>query len=229
LQYSRAVRRRLDEVERDALELRSRGAGGGSIELGVVPSFATHWLVPRLSRFYAENPGVQVNLHVRTRPFLFEAAGLDAAIHAGRGGWPGTRADHLMPEPMVVVCAPALTGRRKRLAPADLVTMPLVQMTTRPDAWRHWFLAHGVNSGNPMAGARVELFSMAIQAAIHGIGVALVPDYLAQDELWRGLLCSPVQGSSDSGYAYHFIHPEGDDSPPALGVFRDWLLREASG
>jgi DNA-binding transcriptional LysR family regulator len=229
LQYSRAVRQRLEEVERDTVELCSHIAGGGSIELGVVPTFATHWLMPRLPDFYRERPNVHVNLHVRTRPFLFEEAGLDAAIHAGKGGWRGTRADLLMPEPMMVVCAPTLMGGRNDLSPSDIAGMPLMQMTTRPDAWRQWFLANGVAALEDMAGPRVELFSMAVQAAVQGIGVALVPAYAAQDELRQGLLRSPVQGSSASGYAYYFIQPEGDENPGLVELFRDWLLREAAG
>jgi DNA-binding transcriptional LysR family regulator len=227
LQYSQTVRQRLGEVERDVLEVASRSAGGGSIELGVVPTFATHWLVPRLSSFYEAHPEVQVNLHVRTRPFLFEEAGLHAAIHAGQGGWPGTRADFLMPEPMLVVCAPALIGRKRRLSPADIASLPLIQMTTRPDAWRHWFLAHGAAVAGNVSGPRVELFSMAVQAAVHGLGVALVPEYVAQDELQRGLLSSPVQGVSESGLAYYFIYPQGSESPAPLSLFRSWLLEQA--
>jgi LysR family glycine cleavage system transcriptional activator len=228
LQYSAAVRQRLADVERDALDLASRSAGGGSIELGVVPTFATHWLVPRLSRFYAAQPSVRVNLHVRTRPFLFEEAGLDAAIHAGQGGWPGTRADLLMEEPMRVVCAPALIRRRKSVTPEDLASLPLIQMTTRPDAWRHWFVAHGVAAEGDVAGPRVELFSMAVKAAVHGLGVALVPEYVTQDELRRELLISPVRECFPSGLAYYFIQPESNVGPPALGIFRAWLLDEAN-
>ena len=59
--YSRLVRSRLDEVERDALDLMSRGTPGGTLELGVVPT-ATKWLLPRLPAFTQQHPGIQVNL-----------------------------------------------------------------------------------------------------------------------------------------------------------------------
>lgn len=228
LDYSRTVRQRLGEVEKDALELASRSAGGGRVELGVVPTFATHWLIPRLPRFYQAHSGIQVNLHVRTRPFLFADSGLDAAIHASQGGWPGTRADILMSEPMVVVCAPGLIGRRKRVTPAQVASLPLIQMTTRPDAWRRWFLAHGVAADGDLAGPRVELFSMAVQAAVHGLGIALVPAYVARDELHRGLLCSPFPGAFASGLAYCLIYPEEHDAPASLLALRDWLVHEAA-
>lgn len=226
LQYSRTVRQRLDEVERDTLALMSHG-GGGSVELGVVPTFATHWLVPRLSGFSARHPGIQVNLHVRTRAFLFAESGLDAAIHASEGGWPGTRADLLMPEPMAVVCAPALLGRRRQLSPGELAKLPLIQMTTRPYAWRGWFSQHGVAAPNDMAGLRVELFSMALQAALHRQGVALVPEYLVQDDVQRGLLATPVPRRHLSGLGYFLIYPENDAPRQELLLLREWLLEEA--
>lgn len=229
VQYSQTVRQRLREVEKDASELASLSAGGGTIELGVVPTFATLWLLPRLARFHAEHPGIRVNLHVRTRPFLFSESGLDAAIHAGTGGWPGTHADLLMPEPMRVVCAPGLAGRRKRLSPTDIASMPLVQMTTRPEAWRKWFLAQGVVAEGDMEGQRVELFSMAVQAAVQGLGVALVPDYAAQDELQRGLLISPFAGTWDSGRAYYLICPQESAATGPLKAFRHWLGQEVRG
>ncbi|MDB5860843.1 MAG: LysR family transcriptional regulator [Ramlibacter sp.] len=228
LQYSRMVRARLDDVERDTLHLLSCGGGGGSLELGVVPTFATHWLIPRLTGFKQLHPGIHLHLHARTRPFLFEESGLDAAIYAGVGGWPGTHAERLMPEPMVVVCAPALAGRRKRLKAADLAGLPLIQMTTRPYAWREWFRAQGMEFEGDMAGPRMELFSMATQAAIHGLGVALVPEIFVQEELRRDVLVAPFDHAALSGFGYYLIHPEAQADHPELSLFRKWILSEAS-
>jgi DNA-binding transcriptional LysR family regulator len=90
LAYSRAVAARLDDVERDTLELMARGGEGGTLELGVVPTFGTKWLLPRLPSFVQRHPGVHVNLTSRTRPFLFDDTGLDAAIHAGEAKWTST-------------------------------------------------------------------------------------------------------------------------------------------
>lgn len=228
LHYSESVRQRLGEVERDARDVAIRGVGGGALELGVVPTFATHWLIPRLARFSSAHPDLQVNLHVHTRPFLFDESGLDAAIHAGRGGWPGTQVELLMPEDVQVICSPALLSRRKRTTVAHLAALPLIQMTTRPNAWREWFLAHGAFSLDEIAGPRVELFSMAVQAAIHGLGIALVPVYAASDEIRRGLLVAPIPASYSSGLSYYFIRPEGSEATRPMAMFRDWILREAT-
>jgi len=118
--YSRAVAARLDEVERDTLDLMAqagRGEQAGSVELAVVPTFATQWLVPRLARFHARHPGITVHLSSRTRPFLFADTGLDAVVHAGDELWPGTEGRSLMPEPASRTTA----GMRAGSAPAGLV------------------------------------------------------------------------------------------------------------
>lgn len=223
--YSGAVRARLEEVERDTLEVMSRAAGGGTLQLGVVPTFATHWLIPRLPAFSAKHPHIQVHLHARTRPFLFSDSGLDAAIYAGKG-WPGTVAHRLMPEPMVVVYAPKLAGKRP-LGTRDIPKLPLIQMTTRPYAWRDWLESHGLAFEGAMAGPRVELFSMASQAAIHGLGAALVPHFFVQEELARGVLASPKTTPFESGLDYSLVYPEQDALPRELMVFRDWVLEQS--
>jgi len=226
--YSRTVRARLDEVERDTLELMARGSAGGSLDLGVVPTFATRWLIPRLPAFHRQCPGITLNLHVQTRPFLFEESGLDAAIHAGGKPWPGTHADALMGERMVAVGAPALLGKRKWLAARDLEKLTLLQASTRPYAWREWFDSLGASVPNDLAGPRLELFSMAIEAAQQGLGVALVPRLLVERELATGSLRQLVDHEFDSGQTYRLVFPEHMEDDETLQRLRQWL-REAAG
>jgi len=83
LSYARSVRARLDEMESDTLALMANGAQGTTLDIGVVPTFATNWLLPRLAGFRRAHPHIIVNLHTRTRPFLFDDTSLDAAIYAG--------------------------------------------------------------------------------------------------------------------------------------------------
>jgi len=227
-QYSRSVRVRLDEVERDTLDLMAKGGTGGALELGVVPTFATRWLVPRLHGFQQAHPGITVHLSARARPFLFDEAGLDAAIHAGDGKWPGTQARLLMREQLVAVGSPALLGARRRLKAADVARLPLIQQGTRPYAWRQWFASLGLSADHDMAGPRMELFSMATEAAIHGLGAALVPRFLVEDELASGRLLALVDHAFTSDRSYHLIYPEHKADDPVLGVFRDWIEAEAA-
>lgn len=227
VRYSRAIRARLDEVERDTLALMSSGGAGGSIELAVVPTFATHWLIPRLGAFRLKNPAIAVNLHVHTRAFLFSQTGMDAAIHASAGGWPGTRADKLMDEEMTIVCSPSVWPHRGQPSARAVAKLPLIQMTTRPYAWREWFSAQGLEIEGDMVGDRMELFSMAAQAATHGLGVALLPRFFVERELDSGELVVLIGKTFQSGLSYYLIHPEGDEIATTFQVFREWVLAQA--
>ncbi|WP_278959625.1 LysR family transcriptional regulator [Aquipseudomonas alcaligenes] len=227
LAYSRKVAAQLDAVERDTLAaMGQQGAQG--LELAVVPTFATQWLVPRLKEFQRLHPEVTVHLTNRTRPFLFADTAFDAAIYFGDGDWSGTEAHYLMPEEPLPVCSPELLGERTQFTAAELANLPLLQQSTRPYAWRQWFAAQGLNVPRDMSGPRYELFSMLAQAAMHGMGVALIPPFLIQRELDAGLLV-PAHPAAllSSDRAYRLMIPERKVESAALRAFRDWLLQAA--
>ena len=205
--YGRQVGARLDEVERDAFELMARGGQGGALELGVVPTFATKWLLPRLGAFLRAHPGISIHFTPRTRPFLFDETPFHAAIYAGESTWPGTEGQFLMREDLIAVASPALIARRRALAAADVAQLPLLQQSTRPYAWRQWFASQGVQAANDLAGPRMELFSMLTEAAIQRLGVALIPRLLVEDELARGLLVQCVEHRHLSDRSYYLIVP----------------------
>lgn len=226
--YARNVRARLDDVERDTLELMAKGGAGGALELGVVPTFAAKWLVPRLGSFHRQYPDIAVHLSSRTRPFLFADTALDAAICAGEAGWPGTESCFLMDESIVAVGSPALVKPRRMLKAADFANLPLLQMSTRPYAWRQWFESLGLTVENDLAGARMELFSMSTEAAIHGQGLALIPRFLIEDDLAQGRLVQLIQHEFLSDRRYYLIYPEQKSDNTALALFRAWLDGEAT-
>lgn len=225
--YSRQIAKRLDEVERDTLDLMARQGQGGTLELAVVPTFGTRWLLPRLPDFIKHHPAITLNLSSRTRPFLFDDTSLDAAIYAGDGNWPGAVATHLMAESLIPVCSPALIAPRTRLTPQELAQLPLLQQSTRPYAWRHWFESTGYVPGNELVGPRYELFFMSMQAAAVGLGVALVPEYDLADDLATGRLIIPVPHAAPSDRAYYLVSPEHKNENPVLGTFRTWLLEQS--
>src|ERR1700712_3854023 len=225
LDYSRSVGARLDEVERDTLELMARGGRGSSLELAVVPTFGTRWLLPP----QPAHPPVVVHLSSRTRPFLFADTPFDAAIHAGETGsaaWPGTEKRFLMSEDLIAVASPALATTRPRTA-ADWAGLPLLQQSTRPYAWRQFFDGLGLVVPQAMAGPRMELFSMLTEAAVHGMGVALAPPFFVQEELAQGRLVDIAPHPVSGQRAYSLIYPEHKAELPALQAFAAWLEAEA--
>ncbi|TLX52984.1 LysR family transcriptional regulator [Stutzerimonas nosocomialis] len=225
--YSRRVAAQLDAVERDTLSVMAQ-QGATGIELAVVPTFGTQWLLPRLRHFQALHPQITVNLTNRTRPFLFADTDFDAAVYFGDGEWSGTVAHPLMPEHSLPVCSPALLAGAGQLSHRAIAEMPLLQQTTRPYAWRHWFDSLGMKVARDMTGPRLELFSMLAQAAEHGMGVALIPPFLIQRELTEGrLVIAHPHACRSETQAYYLMIPERKVESAALNAFRDWLLQEA--
>ncbi len=229
--YARQIAPRLQALERDTLDAMSRQGMAGTLHLAAVPTFATRWLLPRLPALARSRPDLVVHIETRTRPFLFADSGFDAALYSGTpeqvANWAGTRATALIEEEVVPVCAPALLGGRAHWSPQELASLPLLQQSTRPEAWRQWFEAMGVEAPAALAGPRYELFSMTAAAAAHGLGVALVPRLLIEPELARGELAIACPRPHKSGRAYWLVTPERGPQRAALAAFAQWLLAQA--
>ena len=226
LSYSRRVATQLDAVERDTLSVMGQ-QGANVIELAVVPTFGTQWLLPRLKDFQKKHPEVTVNLTNRTRPFLFADTDFDAAIYFGDADWSGTESHRLMGEHPLPVCSPALLGNKTVLTADEIAELPLLQQTTRPYAWRQWFDSQHLNVPRDMTGPRYELFSMLAQAAMHDMGIALIPPFLIQRELTEKRLVIANPQALSSIKAYYLMIPERKVESASLRAFRDWLVNQA--
>ena len=225
--YAARVSRQLAEIERDTREIMTGHQRQSDLRLACVATFATEWLIPRLPDLRQRHPHLTVHIETRTRPFLLADSGIDAAIFAGTQEqvtrWAGTQHILLHNEEVVPVCSPRLLGKRKALTPKMIATLPLIQQSTRPDAWSDWFNAMEILNVDAHVGARFELFSMSCAAAANGMGIALVPRLLVEDQLKRKTLVIAHPKSLPSERHYFFIYPEGQDLPPVVTQFRDWL------
>ncbi|MBD8624314.1 LysR family transcriptional regulator [Pseudomonas sp. CFBP 13727] len=226
LSYSRRVAAQLDAVERETLAVMGQ-QGASTLELAVVPTFGTQWLLPRLKDFQRHHPQITVNLTNRTRPFLFADTDFDAAIYFGDGDWSGTQTSRLMEEHPVPVCSPALLQGQPALAPTRIAELALLQQSTRPYAWRQWFASLELNVSRDLSGPRYELFSMLAQAAVHEMGLALIPPFLIQRELREGSLVIANAHELRSSKAYYLAVPERHRELAALRTFRDWLMQQS--
>lgn len=215
-------------MERDTLAAMAHRNAGGLLELAVIPTFATRWLIPRLAQFYEQHEDIVVNLTTRAEPFLFTDTPFDAAIHFGDPVWPGSIARYLFGEEMTAVCSPRLMNGRATLAPHDLSNFTLLHQSARPDAWRQWLAQAGVHEADCMKGQRYELFSMLVEAARAGLGIALVPRFLASQELATGELVCPCDLPLRSDKGYYLVYPEHKQNSPWLQAFESWLLSAAS-
>jgi LysR family glycine cleavage system transcriptional activator len=231
-EYATQVAPRLQGLEQDTLEVMSSQNSGGSVHLAAVPTFATRWLIPRLSHLKTQHPEITVHIETRTRPFMFADTAFDAALYAGTpeqmSHWAGTRCLRLMSEDMVPVCSPGFLGSSATLTPADIALLPLLQQSTRPDGWRQWFAGAGVTAPLARSGPRYELFSMTAAAAAQGLGLALVPRLLVEVELARGELVLACEQVLPGERAYYLVTPERVDERPVMNSFLSWLMRAAA-
>lgn len=224
--YVREARRALAILSAASLTLRANPTGG-SLNLAILPAFGVHWLAPRLPAFAQAHPEVTVNLSTRLRPFDFAGSPFDAAIHYGRPDWPG--ADHLklMDEDILAVGAPALLPR-PLARPEDILALPLLQLESRTGDWGRWLAHHGLPGRRP-AGMLFDQFATMTQAALHGLGLALLPLFLIARELAEGRLV-PVHGGAVKALgSYYLVWPKDRPARAPLASFRAWIAAEAPG
>lgn len=239
-QYAKGIKPYLQGIEKSTADIMTHKGLGGTLKLGVVPTFATRWLLPKLHKLNAQHPEITVHLETSTKPFLFNENVFDAAIFAGTQQqiehWPGIQAHYLMDEEVVPVCSPALIQNRLPeavmqnkhsydLSDEELLLMPLLQQTTRPSIWQEWFQAHQIQHPKPFDGQRHELFSMLSVAASHGMGMALIPQMLIESELNKKELVIASSKKLQGSRKYYLVHSSQEVSPQ-IQKFVDWVLQE---
>ncbi|BCH27744.1 LysR family transcriptional regulator [Mesorhizobium sp. L-8-3] len=224
--YGRDITRALDTIQRASMEL-SANPEGGTLSLAILPAFGTRWLAPRLGGFLAAHPGVTINLATRLKRFSFEAEGFDAAIHFGVDDWRDAGHMKLFEERLTACATPGLLERKAIKSIGDMRTLQLLQLETRPTAWAAWFEAQGV-APCPVHGMLFDQFATMTQAAIAGLGVALLPEYLAEPEIAEGRLVPLFTPAVSSVGAYWLVWPKARANYPPLEAFRAWLAAETS-
>jgi LysR family transcriptional regulator, glycine cleavage system transcriptional activator len=211
LAYARDVRRAMDVI------------GSASLRLAILPTFGTHWLAPCLPGFLAQHPGVTINLGTQLKPFDFTETGFDAAIHYGAATWPEATHRKLFDERIIAVCSPDFLAQHPVALPADLLPLPLLQLETRPMEWQAWFARHAL-PGTAPRGMVFDQFATMMQAAMHGIGVALLPAFLAAPALAEGRLVQAFGPAVAGGGSYWLVWPERRAGHAPLMAFADWLV-----
>ncbi|MFK5926291.1 MAG: LysR substrate-binding domain-containing protein [Desulfuromusa sp.] len=228
LLYSQQVRKSIEQMEQDMLNIMSHGGTQEILELAVLPTFCSQWLIPRIGDFYQQYPQVTINMSARSEIFLFQETPFDAAIHFGQPNWPGTIADFLFSEDVVAVCNPRLINAKPLRQIDEIFNYSLLHLTSRPDAWRIWLNHGGISGSNAVRGARYEHFSILISAACAGLGIGLIPRYLVARELEREELMIVYELPVESDAAYYLIYPEENGLNQVLKNFKEWLSEKVN-
>ena len=192
-----------------------------------LPSIAAKWLVPRLGRFRENHPDIDVRIDASLHLTDFARENVDVALRYGRGQWDGMHSVRLMTEDFFPVCSPALLlGEHGLHEPRDILHHTLLHDDSRTD-WTMWFLAAGIEGGEPTRGPAFTDSSLVLQAAADGQGVALGRSALAAADLAAGRLVRPFDISLEAEFAYYLVCPQATAESPKIASFRAWLLAEA--
>ncbi len=199
------------------------GRGERLLTVTTSSSFGARWLAPRLGRFAAQHP--DIDLMIRHTASVLDLArdGIDVALRWGRGGWPRVEASLLAAAQLTPVASPALAARLK--LPADLAQVPLLH-DENPEEWREWFLVAGLDPAPARRGTTFDDSNAMIQAALAGQGVALASRAMVTSDVAAGQLVMPFELSLEQGYGYWFVTLPGALKQPKIAAFRQFVVDE---
>ncbi|WP_424971767.1 LysR substrate-binding domain-containing protein [Dinoroseobacter sp. S76] len=211
--------RSLGEARRAVAEV----AGSETVvTVSMLPSVAAKWLAPRLGRFVAAHPGIDLRVTASRHLVDFAAEGIDAAIRYGPAPGPGLVAHALAAETVTPVAAPDYARALGLARPEDLLRAQLLHGDI-PEDWAAWFAAAGLEA-RPPEGPKLGDDTAILQAVIEGTGVALGRSHLVADDIAAGRLVAPFPTRLQARYGYWFVYPR--DVPPnaALLALLDWVV-----
>lgn len=212
-----------------------RGVGGvtggslsGLLTVTVLPSFANHWLIPRLSSFLEAFPDINVRIQsTGSRQSLFRED-TDLRIHFGDGTHQGYHVDLLMKDEIFPVCAPTVLNRFPLRTFADLSNHRLLQDVIVGAAeltmtWRQWFQDAGLKFDSEIRTVEFNESALLTQAVVHGQGVALGRRSLVGEYLRTGRLMRPLKETRPSAFSYYTVTTEEKSAHPRVKLFLNWL------
>lgn len=227
------VNQAVGDIARAVADLNPRG---DALRLTVTmgPSVASRLLVPRLPQFLARNPDIELQLNTDPQLIDLRAAGIDLAIRFGRGTYPGYAVTKLMQDLVLPVCSPGLVARHGRVHTVDaLLKLPLLHdSSSESDGsgsdWRSWLDHLGEAQPASLEGQRFGDARLVIEAALHGLGVALARASLVGDHLANGSLICPLRRVAPTAFAYYLVGLPEAASLDKIVRFSEWLRAESA-
>jgi DNA-binding transcriptional LysR family regulator len=220
-----AARDGLDRIAAGVRQVR-RAIPRRPLSVGAYTHFASGWLIPRWGHFLDRHPGIAIELTTTAQAEELVPGRFDAVIGVGPttpdpAAAPDLQIIPLLPIELVPVCAPALAGPGFELARHRLLHSRL-----RPDDWRRYLEAIGLQGIDPAAGLVFESIGLAIDAAAEGLGVALAIRGLIDRDLALGRIVMPLPMVRRTSRAFALMYRSAARDEPAIVALRRWLLEE---
>ena len=194
------------------------------LTVSVAPVLAAKWLVPRLTRFYAAHPGLQLRIDASSQLVDFEISDVDVGIRVGAGPWPNVRVEKLAGLELFPVCSPPLAAQIRDLE--DLRGLPIIRDHGSPGRWPQWLAARGCADLPLPTGPIYSDAALCLEAAIAGQGVAMAWPTLAADALKSDLVRAPFPERVASGEFYWLATSPVRPLSANIRVFARWLRAE---
>ena len=239
LELTDAGRQMQPELTR-ALGLMARAVGNldaepaaGPLRLAIGPTPAYAWLLPRLGRFLAEHPEIELTVNTEWPTIDPRSGRVDLALFYGRGDYPGLVSQLLMTEKVFPVCAPSLLNQKPLKKPADLVGHVLLHDIDTSDdepalKWSRWLRDLQVAQVDSHGGLKFTNSALVYQAALAGYGVALGRTAMVSRHLIKGRLIRPFSDCRPADYAYYVVTTETGADRPRVRAMIEWLRQEAA-
>ncbi|MCX5463970.1 transcriptional regulator GcvA [Alcaligenes parafaecalis] len=199
-----------------------------ALTISTVPSFAASWLIPRLADFKNRHPDIEIRVEASPTLVDLRRDKVDIAIRHGLGVYPGLQAEPLMAPVLLPVASPGLlAGKPAIQEPADCLEWPLLQDADRAD-WSLWLSAHEVaDDARADRGTAFEDDYLLIRGAIAGLGLALIPQEYAQDEIAAGRLVQVLDKPWPARFAYYLVSLPDTRQRTEVRAFADWISEQA--
>jgi DNA-binding transcriptional LysR family regulator len=199
---------------------------GSELRISTLSTFAVRWLIPRLSRFQALHPEIELFLSTSSRPVDLSTERFDCAIRLGDGAWSDVVAEELYREELVPACSPQWLSGRRLTTPRQLVRATLLHSQARRDDWSTWLAAAGQSGVDTRKGPVFETRALTIQAAIARMGIAVIDPRFIEAERAARQLVVPFGPRLALRQAYWLVWRRGAEPGRALTAFRRWLSGE---
>lgn len=227
--YARRIGPAFEEIS-EATKFITQKYSDNVIRLRTYTTLTARWLIPRLPRFNARHPNIEVVIANSNAPLDFGSEKCDIAIVFGGGHWPDTEATLLFNDVIEPVCSPTFV--EASLNGCDLMEVlrgkRLLISKFRKDDWPTWLEQAGMNDVFDTADKMI--FSSSIltwQAAMDGLGIAIGQRYMLESDIRAGRLIRPFANPLTTGKGHYMVTPALQRFSGKIMAFKDWLMHEA--
>jgi LysR family glycine cleavage system transcriptional activator len=225
-QYLASVKHAFDEIEMATQRL-SVTQGASVVQISVAPNFLIRWLMPRMSRFRALFPDVELQINASMGLLDFNRTSTDMAVYYGNGEWDDIEVEFLRKVMLVPVCGPGLLQTGPPLEkPSDLANHTLIYVSKRTWEWDNWLKKAGVEFITPKGSMQLSSSQLTTAAAQENLGVALTDQTLISREIESGKLVVPFDIPLDTKKAFYLVYRKHRPLTKGMEAFRNWLMDE---